>query len=294
MESRLRTILPPDYQDAYEEMQPVPMRSAPLKYAADGTVAWDEIWGSFCDLAMAGGPPHKGSLLQAGSPGDIAAQPERQAEVVAEICRGITLVTDLAAAPGPVPGWARVTCLNHGMAKWLLRAITMENVAVRGNGASLDLPAAPHFRLEREIKNVITVIAKTCHYWIGHMPPEQQLAIRRLLDDMDDGSPLIVPADGDRDVRECEMLATAMAQTIQAAAGLPRATQGSDGWLGLECPTVRSALWMMRAHVANNILSRREGTALFVPVNPVSDPGGAIVVRSAIRIRALASARGVL
>ena len=39
------------------------MRAAGLKYDADGKVAWDEIWGSFCDLAMAGGPPHKGKLL---------------------------------------------------------------------------------------------------------------------------------------------------------------------------------------------------------------------------------------
>src|SRR4030095_1221803 len=89
LEHRLRTILPKEYQDSYEQVQPVSMGSAGLKCDGDGRVAWDEIWGSFCDLAMAGGPPHKGSLLEPGSPAEIAAQPERHAEVVAEIRRRI-------------------------------------------------------------------------------------------------------------------------------------------------------------------------------------------------------------
>ena len=57
LEARIKTILPPQYQDCYEDVQPVSMGSAGLKYGPDGKVAWNEIWGSFCDLAMAGGPP---------------------------------------------------------------------------------------------------------------------------------------------------------------------------------------------------------------------------------------------
>jgi len=30
------------------------------------------------------------------------------------------------------------------------------------------LPAGPAFRLDKEIKNVITVVAKTHHYWTEH------------------------------------------------------------------------------------------------------------------------------
>ena len=67
LDLRLRTLLPEEYQDSYEDVQPAPMRSAGLKFDADGKVAWDEIWGSFCDLAMAGGPPHKGALLEPGT-----------------------------------------------------------------------------------------------------------------------------------------------------------------------------------------------------------------------------------
>ena len=96
-EERIRTLLPEEYQDHYEDVQPVSMGSAILKYARDGKVAWDDIWETFCDLAMAGGPPHKGVLLQPGSPEEIAAQPDQYQGVVSEICRGVALVTELAS-----------------------------------------------------------------------------------------------------------------------------------------------------------------------------------------------------
>ena len=50
---------------------------------------------------------------------------------------------------------------------------------------------------------------------------------------------------------------------------------------------------MMRAMVVNNVLSRREGTTLFVPVNPASDPGGVIVARTVMVVHRLAAIRGV-
>ena len=167
---RIRTLLPELYQDSYETLQPVPMRSAGLKFAPDGRVAWDEMWGSFCDLAMAGGPPHKGALLGPGLEAEIDADFDRYDEVADEIGRGIRLVTGLRAYVSPNPGWVRVSCPGDAMADWLLRAITTENVAARRHGSMLDLPASPRFRLEKEIKNVITVTAKTCHYWVGHVP----------------------------------------------------------------------------------------------------------------------------
>src|ERR1700754_306216 len=89
LESNIRTILPADSQGSYETLQPVSMGSASLKYGSDGRVAWNDIWGSFCDLAMAGGPPHKGALLEPGSEAEISAQPDQYKQVVAEICRGI-------------------------------------------------------------------------------------------------------------------------------------------------------------------------------------------------------------
>ena len=48
----------------------------------------------------------------------------------------------------------------------------------------------------------------------------------------------------------------------------------------------------MRALVVSNIMSRREGTVLMVPVNPVTDPGGERVVTAVTQVHRLAAARG--
>jgi len=292
LDSRIKTLLPEVYQDSYEALQPVPMRSAGLKFAPDGRVAWDEMWGSFCDLAMAGGPPHKGALLGPGRAADIDADFDRYDEAADEICRGIRLVTGLRAYVSPNPGWVRVSCPGDAMAGWLLRAITMENVAARRQGSMLDLPAAPQFRLEREIKNVITVTAKTCHYWVGHIPRDQQQAIAEMLQRMEAETALVEPAPLDSEAAPHTLAAT-LAGTIQRHTGLRRAGLDYPGWLGLDAESVRSAVWMMRALVASNVLARREGTVLFVPVDPVTDPEGRRVAAAVARVRRFASARGV-
>jgi sirohydrochlorin cobaltochelatase len=60
-------------------------------------------------------------------------------------------------------------CLDEEMALWMLRAIVVENVTVRREDRVLWFPAGPTFRLEKEIKNVVTVVAKTTHYWQEHL-----------------------------------------------------------------------------------------------------------------------------
>jgi sirohydrochlorin cobaltochelatase len=296
LEIRLRTILPEQYQDCYEDLQPVSMGSASLKYANDGKVAWNGIWQTFCDLAMAGGPPHKGILLEPGSPTDITAQIDRYREVAAEIRRGITMVTGLAAEPSPMPGWVRVDCASYGMARWLVRAIVMENVSARCEGPVIDLPAGPDYRIEKEIKNVITVTAKTRHYWLEHMGQGQRRDIANLFARMAVESPLIQPALSGVDLRadKRRMLCGKMAETVRHATGLCQSEHQYVGWLGIECGDVRAAIWMMRAMVVSNILSRREGTILFVPLNPESDPNGETVARSFVRIHGFATERGLL
>src|SRR6186713_3136935 len=87
LDARLKTLLPEEYRDSYEDVQPISMGSAALAYDTDGQVAWHQIWGSFCDLAMAGGPPHKGTLLEPGTEAEIDAQFGRYDDVVEEICR---------------------------------------------------------------------------------------------------------------------------------------------------------------------------------------------------------------
>jgi hypothetical protein len=290
LDARIKTLLPEEYRDSYEEMQPKPMGSAPLKYDAEGQVAWDQMWGSFCDLAMAGGPPHKGTLLEPGKEAAIDAEYGRYDSAAEEVCRGIRMVTGLRSYLSPTPGWVCVTCLGDAMAGWLHRAIVMENVAARRRGAVLELPVAPHFRLEKEIKNVITVIAKTCHYWLGHIPRDQQQAIAELFVTMAGELPLIEPDLSSHD----EQLAGEVASLIQRDTGLPRSNHRYPGWLGVECPSIRAAVWMMRALVVSNVLSRREGTTLFVPINAAVDPHGTIAARTLADVYRSASARRVL
>jgi sirohydrochlorin cobaltochelatase len=292
LERRLRTLLPEEYQDRYDDVQPVSMGTAGVRYGPGGRIAWDQMWGSFCDLAMAGGPPHKGTLLLPGAPEEIAANRPRYDAVVAEICRAIGMVTELTAAPAPAPGWVRMECPTRGMAGWLVRAISMENVAVRADSAFLELPAGPGYRDLKEVKNVITVIAKTAHYWTGHMPVIQRQSIADLLEGMNEESPLVTPEYA-ADDSTLAALSRRIADRIVPEAGLR--TDGAGGvWLGIECATVRAAVWMMRLMVTVNVLSRREGTALFVPVNPVIDPDGEIVAGSLAIVQRLARAKGIL
>jgi len=296
LELRIKTTLPEEYHDSYEEVQPVSMGSASLKYGRDGKVAWNEIWGKFCDLAMAGGPPHKGILLEPGSRAEIDAQPERYREVVEEICRGVALTTGLPALPSPVAGWVRLECPNRGTAEWLARAIVMENISARFFGTALDLPAGPAYRVEKEIKNVITALSKTCHYWFDHMVEREQKIVEALFAQMEVESPLMQPAFSDSGVRtESQQLhCTQMSENIRQLTGLKASKHKYTGWLGVDCPDVRAAIWMMRAMVASNVLSRREGTVLFLPVNPVSDPAGEIVIRSFVTVHGFAVAQRIL
>lgn len=170
----VESILPPRYQGG-RAVSAAPMSAAPLVFDEQGRPAWDKIWGSddpdspFCELALAGGPPHRGSLLEPALPAAVAAAPEAYARVVAELARAIGMVTGLRATPDAAPGWVGVECDSEDMAVWLLRAIVVENVCVRREGRVLLLPAGPDFRLEAELKNVVTALAKTHHYWKEHL-----------------------------------------------------------------------------------------------------------------------------
>lgn len=292
LEEVLRIILPEQYHGCYEDVQAVSMGSAGLKYGPDGKVAWDRIWTTFCDLAMAGGPPHKGKLLEAGRAADIEAQPEAYRQIVEEICYGIGLAAGLKAESSPSLGWIQIDCESHAMAGWLTRAIVMENVSARCHGAVLELPAGPSYRLEKEVKNVITSAAKTYHYWFEHMEAEQHREIANLFARMNITSPLIQPA-WENETAQNE-LCDKIAREIQNTTGLRSVDPHPCGWLGLECGHVRLAIWMMRALSATNAISRREETVLFIPVNASLDPDGNRVTDAVIQIYRFAVARNIV
>lgn len=170
----MTNILPPRYRGG-RAVSAAPMTAAPLVFDEHGQVAWDRIWGGddpdnpFCELALAGGPPHRGTLLEPVDPATIQADPAGYARVIAELRRALTMVTDLPVTTDTAPGWIGLVCESEEMAIWLLRAIIVENVSVRREDRTLLLPAGPHFRLEGEIKNVVTAVAKTYHYWKEHI-----------------------------------------------------------------------------------------------------------------------------
>lgn len=151
-----------------------PMASAPMRYLPDGQVDWGNMWESFCGLARDGGPPHRGTLLTASAGEDVAT--ERYQATAAELIRGIAAVSGLRATHGE-PGWLAVSCPSAAMAAWLAEAILAENVAARACGAQLLVPVAAHYTLKGEIKNVITAVAKTTHYWHAHLPAEARDAL---------------------------------------------------------------------------------------------------------------------
>ncbi|MBI1880307.1 MAG: hypothetical protein HYR94_19155 [Chloroflexi bacterium] len=146
-----------------------PMASAPMKYLPDGSVDWGDMWDSFCVLAQDGGPPHRGTMLYAPENPDLES--EGYYFAVNEIIRGIYAVSGLTAAAA-APGWIAVYCHTGGMACWLAEAINQENVQARHDGSLLLVPVGDDYTLKGEIKNVITAVAKTTHYWREHLPPE--------------------------------------------------------------------------------------------------------------------------
>ncbi len=170
----VQSILPPRYQGNVT-VSVAPMAGAAFVYDAAGNVAWDQMWGQddpdspFCELALAGGPPHCGVLLEPVTAEAVAAQPAAYQRVVAELARGLALVTGLPIITDGAPGWVGLNCTSEAMALWLLRAIVVENISVRREGKLLFVPAGPAFQLEAEIRNVITAVAKTHHYWQEHL-----------------------------------------------------------------------------------------------------------------------------
>ena len=95
---------------------------------------------------------------------------------MAEIARGIWEVAELTAVP-VTPGWLEILCYSEGQARWLAEAIVEENVQARYDGHYLFVPVGDQFRLKKEIKNVITAVAKTTHYWQEHLAVEVKQAL---------------------------------------------------------------------------------------------------------------------
>jgi sirohydrochlorin cobaltochelatase len=150
-----------------------PMSSAPFILRDDGRPDWGAMWGSFCELALYGGPPHRGPDNPLRAPEAAGEGPATDGTTLDELRRGIWETTGLYAEPA-APGWLAVTCDSPRMAAWLCATIILENVDARMDEDRLLVPAGPGYRLEDEVKSVITVVAKTHHYWRAHLTGDER------------------------------------------------------------------------------------------------------------------------
>jgi hypothetical protein len=286
LERAIDAMLPPLYRGRYEEVAPVSMGSASLKYDADGKVAWDEIWTTFCDLALAGGPPHRGTMLEPATSAEAHAEPDAYHKVTEEIGRGIWMVTFLHVLPMAAPGWIAVICRGPTMASWLTRAIVAENVHARCENEKLYLPAGPRYRVEKEIKNVITSLAKTNHYWSEHLTSDQRTDVA----EMSEGRALVAAPLADAieaEPRRYAEAAAAIEQGVQLATGLSALPRTAASWVGFSCASESQAVWLLRAVSVDNVLVWREGQTLHVPVPLAGDDAVPAVIAAMSRAHRL-------
>ena len=270
LDLRLRVLLPETYQDSYECLEPKPMGSAGLKYGPDGKVAWDEIWGSFCDLAMAGGPPHKGTLLEPGSREAINAAPDalrrsRRRDLPRHHAR------DRVAR-------ARIDACRLGQRRLLQRDDGVVAAARDRDGERCGAEPRPR---------AVTAGGAAFPTRQGN----QERRHRHRQDDaLLDGAHAARAEERDRGLFAKMSLSSPLIEPGLIERGGPaHRSLGEVGGAASSASTVKAAVWMMRAMVVNNVLSRREGTTLFVPNNPASDPGGVIVARTVMMVHRLAA-----
>jgi hypothetical protein len=166
----LRESLGRDAETRSREYLPVPpaqeMSSAPFVWTADARPDWGSMWTTFCELALYGGPPQRGPATPLRAP--AAPLTDADAEMLGEMRRGIWETTKLYAEVQD-SGWLAVSCESPTMAAWMCAAIILENVEARVEEDRLLLPAGPGYQLKDEVKSIVTVVAKTHHYWQAHV-----------------------------------------------------------------------------------------------------------------------------
>jgi sirohydrochlorin cobaltochelatase len=168
--ARTREYLPAGSSGEYGRSPVQSMSSAPFEWLPDGRPDWGSMWTSFCELALYGGPPQRGPEQALRAP--AAATTPSDDEMLAEMKRGIWETARLYAESAQ-PGWLTVTCDSATMAAWMCAAIILENVDARVEEDRLLLPAGPDYQLKDEVKSIITVVAKTHHYWQAHVTGAQ-------------------------------------------------------------------------------------------------------------------------
>lgn len=181
--TRMWNDAPPPASLAPLPLKTATMSAAPFVWREDGRPDWAEMWTGFCELALYGGPPHRGEAQTLRAPdagraqtATVSEQPWDGFDPMTEIRRGIWETAGLFAEPAEDPGWMVITCGSRKMAAWLAASIIIENVDARCEEERLYVPACRDFHLKNEVKSVITVVAKTHHYWQAHIAQQELMA----------------------------------------------------------------------------------------------------------------------
>jgi hypothetical protein len=243
LDAKLKTMLPEEYQECYEDVQPISMGSAGLKYRFRWPRSLERNLGKLLRLGHGGGPPHRGTLLEPATEAEIRGRSREiqvswrtRSAVASAWCP--TLRVDDAA---PNPGWIDLFGPSTGMAGWMARAIVMENVSARAERQRRAASCGPRFRLEKEIKNVVTSVAKTAHYFVDHIWSGQQRAIAELFKKglrwrlrCCNRRPRKQPAI-DEAIRASRSRCMTTAKIRQTTGPCGAGGREYQGWLGLEC-----------------------------------------------------------
>src|ERR1700674_557901 len=110
-----------------------PMAAAPFVWREDGRPDGRWIWTTFCELALFGGPPHRGAEQALRGSEAAGADAASAPEMMAEIHRGIEETTGLNSET-VAPGWIMITCESRAMAEWLGAPHPPQNIYVVGGG----------------------------------------------------------------------------------------------------------------------------------------------------------------
>ena len=119
-------------------------------------------------------------------------------------------------------------------------------------------------------------LAKAYHYWDGHLTAAQQSLAG------DGVWEAATPAEAAASPSEYEA-AVGEVENSLLQAGLPTSPRRYVGWVGVETGREEDAVWLLRAILVEQVLARREGTVLYLPVGATPNSDQAARVALAFR-----------
>lgn len=142
------------------------MKAAEMVYDENGNPQWDKMWSVYCNLAAEGGPSHRADVDKISFPGNKFTYND---SVKSEILRGLTLLNAKVYKITDI-GEIYIDLFFPKKADWFSKIINLENVESKSEDRYLVLPWSGEYKIDKEVKSVVTVWGKASHYWKEHRP----------------------------------------------------------------------------------------------------------------------------